>query len=214
MVAGLTGLLLAASALQARAVAPVKHLRTLNPYVAAATSDWRRRCGLVAAIPMQGGPGGGAAESEAGGRCALAGTSSFGMSGVNAHALLAAPASQQPASPAGPKVCPPCNQSTCACVLSVARPGFSLINISTDQQQTWRLLALKQKVRSVQGSGCMSTMCMALVCRSSCMRGAGTGAHPRRTRCCAGRCRASRPACCACSAACRKHPWHTCTTTR
>ena len=92
--AGLTGLLLAAGSQQARAAAPIRHLRNVNPYVAAALSDWRRRCGLTAALPLQLAPriaGGPAGEDI------LAATSSFGMSGVNAHAMVAAAPSPMPA---------------------------------------------------------------------------------------------------------------------
>jgi acyl transferase domain-containing protein len=83
-------LLLAASALREHSTAPVKHLQSINPYVAAAISDWRRLCGLTAAIPLQPAPGvfSGADALQHG---SLAGTSSFGMSGVNAHALVAQP---------------------------------------------------------------------------------------------------------------------------
>ncbi len=100
--AGLTGLLLAAMTLHSGASAPVKHLRTINPYVAAALSDWRRHCGLRASVPLQPGPAVAAASAEEG--SAVAGTSSFGMSGVNAHALVAPGAFAQPASIASDKV--------------------------------------------------------------------------------------------------------------
>jgi acyl transferase domain-containing protein/acyl carrier protein len=84
--AGITGLLAALGPLQHGAVPAVMHLRTPNSYVTAALADWRRARGAPTYVPRQPAParcGGGAA--------LLTGTSSFGMSGVNAHAVLAAP---------------------------------------------------------------------------------------------------------------------------
>ena len=101
-VAGLTGLLLASMALQSGASAPIKHLRTINPYVAAALSDWRRHSGLRASVPLQTGPAVAAASATEG--LAVAGTSSFGMSGVNAHALVASASTAQLPSIAAHKV--------------------------------------------------------------------------------------------------------------
>lgn len=91
--AGLTGLLLAAMTLHSGASAPVKHLRTVNPYVAAALSDWRRHCSLSASMPRQCAP---AVTASAAERAPVAGTSSFGMSGVNAHALVMAATFPEP----------------------------------------------------------------------------------------------------------------------
>lgn len=85
--AGLTGLLLALAAQQQAAQAPIVNLRELNPYVASAVEDWRRRHALLAALPRQQAPMPAAA---AGSAARVAGTSSFGMSGVNAHMLLSA----------------------------------------------------------------------------------------------------------------------------
>ena len=81
------GLLLAAGALTAASAPPVMHLRTPNVHVAAALDDWRRSSGAPAALPQQSQPGAGGLSGQ------LAGTSSFGMSGVNAHVLLAEPES-------------------------------------------------------------------------------------------------------------------------
>ena len=78
--AGLTGALLALQALHAAAAPAVMHLRAPNAYVEAALGDWgKARFG--AHVPRQLAPG----------QCLreLAGSSSFGMSGVNAHILLA-----------------------------------------------------------------------------------------------------------------------------
>lgn len=84
--AGLTGLLAALQPLAQGLRPAVMHLRGLNPYVAAALGEWRAMRSLMAAVPRQpaacSGLGLGPALAE------LSGTSSFGMSGVNAHALL------------------------------------------------------------------------------------------------------------------------------
>jgi hypothetical protein len=84
--AGLTGLFMAASTLRQGALPPIMHLRKVNPYVEAALGDWgkgRRRGGAVA-LPRQMAPAGTGACSAG----MLASTSSFGMSGVNAHMIL------------------------------------------------------------------------------------------------------------------------------
>jgi acyl transferase domain-containing protein len=73
--------------LRENAVAGVVNCRTLNPHISAALGDWRGRCGLEAAVAR----GAGAKPCQASLREAadsLAGSSSFGMSGVNAHVLL------------------------------------------------------------------------------------------------------------------------------
>lgn len=84
--AGLAGLSLAAAALQHKAAAPVKHLRNPNPYVTTALGDWQKHHGIKAMLPRQK-----AAAPASGDEGCLAGTSSMGMSGVNAHALLSCP---------------------------------------------------------------------------------------------------------------------------
>lgn len=52
-VAGLTGMLMAACSMQASSVAPVMHLREVNPHVAAALSEWRNHQGNSPVVPVQ-----------------------------------------------------------------------------------------------------------------------------------------------------------------
>ena len=52
-IAGLTGLLLAATALWDDAGSSVKHLCNLNPHVASALRDWSRTCRRTPHIPRQ-----------------------------------------------------------------------------------------------------------------------------------------------------------------
>ncbi len=91
--AGLTGLLAALQPLALRARPAIMHLRSLNPYVSAALGEWGVRHARTAALPRQAAPW--VASDPAGlvpgaSPEALSGASAFGMSGVNAHALLAA----------------------------------------------------------------------------------------------------------------------------
>ena len=77
----MSGLLAAACVLASRCAPPVANLRQLNPHVAAALGDWGP---ARAAVPRGCAPGPALA-----GPGVRASTSSFGMSGVNAHAVLA-----------------------------------------------------------------------------------------------------------------------------
>ncbi len=51
--AGITGALLAITALRRSAAAPIVNLRSVNPYVTAALSDWRSLKSLHAHAPRQ-----------------------------------------------------------------------------------------------------------------------------------------------------------------
>jgi len=93
--AGLTGLLAALQPLARRARPAIMHLRGLNPYVLAALGEWGTRHARAAALPRQAAPWVTQGADPAGlapgaSPEALSGASAFGMSGVNAHALLAA----------------------------------------------------------------------------------------------------------------------------
>lgn len=87
--AGAHGAWAAALALVQHSAPPIMHARSLNPYVASAFEEWRGP--HQNELPL-------VARQVAGWPAAarvLAGCSSFGMSGVNAHALLSAPPTQQ-----------------------------------------------------------------------------------------------------------------------
>lgn len=92
--AGITGLLLAAGAAQQQLLPPIVNLRSMNPYVGAALSGFggSNGSGSSVALPRQAAP----SSSSSSGASPVAGTSSFGMSGVNAHVLLS-PAAGAPA---------------------------------------------------------------------------------------------------------------------
>ena len=87
--AGLMGLLLAASVAGQQAVPAILHLRNVNPYVESAVGDWVGNGRRVVELPRQ---------LHGGLQPGLAGTSSFGMSGVNAHMLVDAQAAEAQAS--------------------------------------------------------------------------------------------------------------------
>ncbi|KAL4457258.1 hypothetical protein ABPG75_012123 [Micractinium tetrahymenae] len=69
---------------------PMVNLREVNPYVTAALGEWRSRHSMAAAPSRQSGAAANLVQADA---QLFAGTSSFGMSGVNAHALLSMPES-------------------------------------------------------------------------------------------------------------------------
>ncbi|PSC74792.1 Polyketide synthase [Micractinium conductrix] len=78
--AGLTGALMALQTLHNQACPPILGLRNINPYVESAFEDWRQMHCLVASAPRVAMPLVTVPQ--------FAGTSSFGMSGVNAHAVM------------------------------------------------------------------------------------------------------------------------------
>lgn len=74
------GLFLAVGTLHHLSAPPIMHLRNLNPYVATALEDWDNQSGSHPSAPRQ--------EQTIANANSTVGTSSFGMSGVNAHVLL------------------------------------------------------------------------------------------------------------------------------
>ena len=71
------------------------HLRTVNSYVATSLEDWRKSACITARKPRQSSSGILSVCGYHDGNNQLAGTSSFGMSGVNAHALMCPPICSQ-----------------------------------------------------------------------------------------------------------------------
>lgn len=84
--AGVAGFLAAVQAAKQLSASPCLHLRSLNPYVQAAMSHGRLGGACPVQIPRQ--------PQSAQLQGTLSGTSSFGMSGVNAHALVTSAAWQ------------------------------------------------------------------------------------------------------------------------
>lgn len=87
--AGVQGALLAALALQQHSMPPVMHLRGINAYVASALDECSgAHHNMLPMVPREG-------LAWPGAQTNLAGCSSFGMSGINAHALFSSPHPQQ-----------------------------------------------------------------------------------------------------------------------
>lgn len=100
--AGIHGAMLAVLGLQAAATPPIMHSRALNPYVASAFEEWRSRLTVQSLVPRQSS----AWPATAATLSLLAGCSSFGMSGVNAHGLFSVPAAPPRASASAPDSLP------------------------------------------------------------------------------------------------------------
>jgi acyl transferase domain-containing protein len=66
---------------------PMKHLRTVNSYVQHAFADWHNKCKLNSLSHLQFAPNIHIGLAHDGSE-SIAGSSSFGMSGTNAHALI------------------------------------------------------------------------------------------------------------------------------
>jgi hypothetical protein len=81
--AGVHGALVAILAAQYHAAPPIMHARHVNPYVASALNEWNQGLGVQQLVPRE-------AAAWAPPAASLAGCSSFGMSGTNAHGLFSA----------------------------------------------------------------------------------------------------------------------------
>ena len=75
--------------------APIMHLRNTNTYVSTAMEDWLKSSHRSARIPREPGSGLLSSNGTLDRRGNIAGTSSFGISGVNAHALVSCPSPEQ-----------------------------------------------------------------------------------------------------------------------
>lgn len=90
--AGLTGAFLAIRGLMSAEATPIMHLRTMNPYVSSALADWKKKNVHDHIAPRQSVPFAGVINEHSD---QLAGTSSFGMGGTNAHAMLSSQPSNE-----------------------------------------------------------------------------------------------------------------------
>ena len=177
--AGLTGLLLAAGMDSHQAAPAIMHLRSMNPYVQAALGDWGAAGGRALHLPRQF-----AAGSAASAAPGAAGTSSFGMSGVNAHMLVEAWRSE----PDGPQ---------------------SAENQAVRTECSVPMLNVFCKVRWKPDNTLLPpSLPPDSACRRLPLSAPATGAPPRCIPCCT---RAPAPAAVArwCSAVCISHPWPT-----
>jgi acyl transferase domain-containing protein/acyl carrier protein len=85
--AGLTGVLLAVMAVEFQVMAGVMHMRNINPHVAGTWDREWRKPGVAPSVVRQASTGALVIDRQ---NNSVVGTSSFGMSGVNAHCLLRA----------------------------------------------------------------------------------------------------------------------------
>jgi acyl transferase domain-containing protein len=81
------GLMLALTPLEHQALPAIMHCRNLNPYVASSLQEWTTTANVVPRVPVELAP-------TTLARVATSGTSSFGMSGVNAHFITSSVLSQ------------------------------------------------------------------------------------------------------------------------
>jgi Beta-ketoacyl synthase, C-terminal domain len=128
--AGLTGTLFALQELAMSCRPAVMNLRNTNPYIQAAFTDWMRTHKLTPSVPRSTAPSSFHMPSQR-----VVGTSSFGMSGVNAHALLTSAPSVGHVPPSLPFVwqrariwplAPPSALAPTATVKSVAKATFAI----------------------------------------------------------------------------------------
>ena len=91
--AGVTGALLAICYLAHSAIPPVMHLRNVNSHIQISLAQWPAQLGLLPQVARQPAPKL-AVPAQVDALGVIAGTSAFGMSGVNAHMLFGAKPAQ------------------------------------------------------------------------------------------------------------------------